>query len=170
MSDKGWIKLHRKLLENPVVMKDSDHLAVWVYLLLNAAHKEHKTLLGGKPVTLHPGQLITGRKKIAKALGMNEHKVERIIKLLKSEHQIEQQASNKGSVISILAWDEYQNNEQQNEQKASSKQAAGEQQVSTIQEWKNEKNDKNDYSLPLGRNEINRRSADVLADIEKGIY
>ena len=24
--DNGWIKLHRKMLDNPVVMKDADHI------------------------------------------------------------------------------------------------------------------------------------------------
>ena len=46
-SNNGWIKLHRKLLDNPVVMKDSDHLAVWIYLLLNASHTEYPVLFGG---------------------------------------------------------------------------------------------------------------------------
>ena len=31
---EGWIKLHRKMLDNPIVCKDSDYLAVWIYLLL----------------------------------------------------------------------------------------------------------------------------------------
>ena len=36
----GYIKLHRKLLENPVVCKDSDYLSIWIYLLLNATQKK----------------------------------------------------------------------------------------------------------------------------------
>ena len=39
----GWIKLHRKTLDNPIVMKDTDHLAVWMWLLLNATHSDHET-------------------------------------------------------------------------------------------------------------------------------
>lgn len=62
---EGWIKIHRKLLENPIVMKDSDYLAVWIYLLLNATHKNVDVLFNGTRKTLHSGQLITGRKAIA---------------------------------------------------------------------------------------------------------
>ena len=55
---EGWIKLHRKILDNPIVMKDSEHLAVWIYLLLNATHKDYDVLFEGKRITLKPGQLI----------------------------------------------------------------------------------------------------------------
>ena len=64
MSD-GWVKIHRKMLDNPVVFKDPDHLAVWMYLLLKATHQDYQTMFGGKKITLKPGQLITGRKVIS---------------------------------------------------------------------------------------------------------
>lgn len=59
----GWIKLHRKLLDNPVVTKDSDHLAVWIYLLLNATHREVDVLFGGKRITLKPRSTYYRKKK-----------------------------------------------------------------------------------------------------------
>ena len=59
MSD-GWIKLHRKILENPVVCKDADYLAVWIYLLLKATHDEIQMIFRGEKIRLRPGQLITG--------------------------------------------------------------------------------------------------------------
>ena len=153
-NSNGWIKLHRKMLDNPVVMKDADHLAVWVYLLLEAAHEDYKTLLGGKPITLKPGQLITGRKKIAAALGINEHKADRVLKLLKSAHQIEQQGTSRGSVITILQWDEYQRREQPNEQQMSNSRATSEQQVSTIQEDKELKKIKKSIFRPPTVDEV----------------
>ena len=64
---EGYIKLHRKILESPVVMKTNDHFAVWMFLLLNATHKGYDVLYEGKRKTLQPGQLITGRKVISKA-------------------------------------------------------------------------------------------------------
>lgn len=135
----GWIKLHRQSLDNPIVMKDPDHLAIWIYLLLNATHKKRPAMFGGKKIMLEPGQLITGRKKIAEDVGVNEHKVFRVLNLFKTEQQIEQQSTRYGSLITIVAWNEYQDNEQQNEQQMSNKRATSEQQVSTIQECKNER-------------------------------
>lgn len=137
--DNGWIKLHRKIIKNPVVMKDPDHLAVWIYLLLTATHEDYPTLYGGKLITLKPGQLVTGRKKIAAETKVEVHKVERILKLFKTTQLIEQQAKPYGSVISIVKWSEYQQNEQQNEQRVSNERATSEQRVSTIQEQKNKR-------------------------------
>ena len=146
----GWIKIHRKMLSNPVVFKDPDHLAVWMYLLLTASHKKHKTLFGGKPIFLEAGQLITGRQKIARETKVEQHKVDRIIKLFKTAQLIEQQAERYGSIISILNWDKYQNIEQQSEQRMSNERATSEQRVSTKQECKEgeegNKNNKYIYS------------------------
>lgn len=140
MSDgSGWVKIHRSMLDNPVVMKDSDHCMLWMLLLLNATHKPHDTLFGGKRITLMPGQLITGRKKLARELHVNEHKIDRMLRAFKNEQQIEQQSKPYGSLITIKNWHKYQDIEQQNEQRMSNQRATNEQRVSTKQECKNER-------------------------------
>ena len=167
MSQGGWIKLHRKLLENPIVMKDADHLAVWVYLLLNATSREYETVFGGKPYVLKPGQLITGRKKIEKETLINEHKVNRILKLFKHAQLIEQQTKRYGSVISIVKWHDYQSGEQQ----VSNKRATSEQQVSTIQEYKNIKNEKKrgDF-VPPALADVSKYVEDMGYDIDPAAF
>lgn len=132
----GWIKLHRQMLDNPVVFKDADYLAVWIYLLLTATHKQRPAMYGGQKIMLKPGQLVTGRKKISERTGVNESKIFRILKLFESEQQIEQRKNRYGTLISILAWDEYQASEQQ----VNNKCTTSEQQVNTKQECKNERN------------------------------
>ena len=139
----GWIKLHRKILGNPIIMKDSDHLAVWTYLLLNATHAEYPALFKGQKIMLQPGQLLTGRKSIADKLKISESKVTRILNSFKSEQQIEQQTSNKNRLISILNWDLYQISEQQIETQVNNNRTTSEQQVNTNKNVKNIKNDKN---------------------------
>ena len=142
----GWIKLYRKILDNPIVCKDSDHLAVWVYLLLNATHKQYQTIFMGKKITLRPGQLITGRKVIAEKFKISESKVQRILKSFENEHQIEQQNGNKNRLITILSWDEYQFLEHQDEHLLNNKRTTTEQQVNTYKNDKNVKKDKNKTS------------------------
>lgn len=137
---EGWIKLHRQLLENPVVMKDAEHLAIWIYLLLHASHSEREVLFGGKKIIIKEGQLITGRKIISQELGINESKTYRVLNELKSEHQIEQQTSNRNSLITVLNWNLYQNTEQQIEQQVNNKRTTSEQQVNTNKNVKNDNN------------------------------
>ena len=138
--NNGWIKLHRKLLDNPVVMKDSDHLAVWIYLLLNASHTEYPVLFGGKKISLKAGQLITGRKSIASTLGISESKVRRILDLFEIDQQIDRQRSNKNSLVSILNWDKYQIFDQQIDQQPTNKRPTSDQQATTNKNNKNIKN------------------------------
>ena len=105
----GYIRIYRKILENPIIMKDSDHLAVWIYLLLTATHKSKIVLFGKEKIVLKSGELITGRKEISEKLRISESKVDRILKLLESEQQIEQLTNSQGRLISIKKWDMYQN-------------------------------------------------------------
>ncbi|MEK5058612.1 hypothetical protein BK126_03135 [Paenibacillus sp. FSL H7-0326] len=131
MAGKGWISMHRKMLDNPIVCKDSDHMAVWVYLLLNAAHAEYPALFSGERITLQPGQLITGRKSISEKLKISESKVQRILKSFENEQQIEQLTSSKNRLVTLVSWSEYQDCEQQNEQQVNNKRTTTEQQVNT---------------------------------------
>lgn len=143
MSEAGWIKLHRKLLKNPVVMKDADHLAVWVYLLLNATRVVHNAIFEGKKIELQPGQLIIGRRRIGHDMGLHESKVQRILKCFESEHLFKQQTSNRNRLISILKWKDYQIAEQSDEQLLNNKRTTSEQQSNTIQEVQEVKKEKN---------------------------
>lgn len=138
----GWIKIHRKMMDNPIVMKDADHLAIWAFILLSAAFDEHDTLLNGKRITLQAGQFVTGRKAIAQRLCISESKVERVLNCFESEHQIEQQKTTKGRLITVLNWQLYQECEQQTEQQLNNNRTTSEQQVNTTKEYKEIKKDK----------------------------
>lgn len=116
MSKDGWIKVHKKLLDNPVVMKSPEHMMIWMYLLLSVNYKPRKRHFAGKIITLRPGEMITGRKKIAEDTGINEYKVDRVLNDFESAQQIAQQKKSRGRVIAILAWDEYQQSAQQTAQ------------------------------------------------------
>lgn len=128
---QGWISIHRKILDNPVVCKDADYLSVWIYLLLNATHKSIPAMFRGTKIILQEGQLITGRKAISDKLKVSESKVQRILKAFENEQQIEQQSSNKNRLISITNWHLYQDTEQRIEQPVNNERTTDEQPVNT---------------------------------------
>lgn len=140
---QGYIKLHRKILDNPIVCKDAEHFIVWCYLLLNATHKEVPALFGGKKISLKPGQLITGRKAISQKTGVEESKIKRILKLFENDQQIDRQTTNQNTLISILRWDDYQKSDQQNDQRVTNGCPTSDQRVTTNKNVKNVNNDKN---------------------------
>ena len=143
MDDIGYIKLYRKMLQNPIVCKDSDYLSVWIYLLLSATHTEYPERFKGEKIMLKPGQLITGRKRISEKFSISESKVTRIINKYISEQQIEQQTSNENRLITIVNWHEYQGNEQQEEQPVNNERTTSEQPVNTYKNIKNVRNNIN---------------------------
>lgn len=146
---EGWIKLHRKILENPVICKDADHFYLWCYLLLSATHQEITAVFNGKKITLMPGQLITGRKAISTKTGVNESKTQRVLKKFEIEHQIEQQTNRHNRLITIINWSDYQQSEQPFEQVMNNKRTTNEQLMNTnknerMKECKNERKENKD--------------------------
>lgn len=124
---KGYIKLYRKILDNPLFSKSPERLYIWLYLLINATHKEQKVLFDGNEITLRKGQLITGRKKISDETGLGESLIDRVLKKFENNQIIEQQKTSRGRLISIKKWSTYQVSEQQ----ANNKRTTSEQQANT---------------------------------------
>jgi len=161
-TDMGWVKAHRKLLNNPVVCKDSDHMAVWFFLLLSAAHSEQTVVFGGAKITLLPGQLLTSRNVVANTLKIDPSKVYRILKRYEIEQQIEQRTDRQQSLVTIKNWGFYQNDfEQRNEQQVNNE-------CTTRQENKDEKEKRSkkekEENKELSKNERSSSSARACED------
>lgn len=125
---QGWIKLHRKLLENPI-FNDPHLLKLWVYCLLKATHKERKQIVGKQMVELQPGQFVTGRFILAEEYNkgakpkdiVSDRTLWRWLKFLEECEFLSIKSTTKYSVVTINNWDKYQENDQQNVQQTSSK-------------------------------------------------
>lgn len=148
---QGWFKFYPKTLENPIIMKDGEHLAVWTYLLMKASHKEFDIVFGNERMTIKPGQVVTGRRQIASDLKFDENKVYRILVSFKNAQQIEQRTDRQKSVITILNWELYQDSEQRNEQRVNNDRTTSEQRVNTKKRIIDNKNNKN-----IKENEIDK--------------
>jgi hypothetical protein len=112
----GYIFLHRRVLDK-VWASNPDYLSLWVHLLLHASYVETNVMTkGGALIHILPGQLITSRLRMQQDSGINQFKIERILKFFKSEQQIAQQNHGKFRVITILNWSDYQVTAQENAQ------------------------------------------------------
>lgn len=140
MKDIGYIKVHRKILDNPVVCKDCETLSIWLYLLLNATHQEIPAIFKGQKITLKKGQLLTGVISISKKLMINKDKVQRTLKCFELDKQIEQQTSNKNRLITILNWNKYQSADKQNDKQMINKCETTDKQLITNNNVKNVNN------------------------------
>ena len=139
----GWVKIYRSIW-NKGWYRKSDYVHLWYHILLKANHSQNEWLYKGKILKVMRGQFITSRRSLANETGINEMKIERILKCFKSEQQIEQQNFYSSRLITIINYDAYQKSEQQNEQQMYSKCTASEQQMYTNKNEKNEKKRIND--------------------------
>lgn len=110
----GYIKLYRSLKKYKYY-KDSCYVHLWIHLLMNA--RRHPKQIDG--ITVQPGQILTGRKKLAQETGISESKIQRILAKLVSEQQVKQHTTNKYRLITISNWPQYQQHEHPTEQQES---------------------------------------------------
>jgi len=129
-------------------MHDPDYLALWVWLLIQANHKPQKEILGGKVFECQPGQFTTGRKQLSVLSGINQFKIERILSLMETEQQITQQTTNTNRLISIINWKDYQQDAQQIAPQMHNGCTTDAQQLHTLEECKELKNEKNNTYTP----------------------
>ena len=99
--EQGWIKFHREWLDNPIIAKDKDYLAVWAYLMLSATHTEKSVQFSNKIITLKAGQLLTSFREIEKKLDIHRCKITRIFTWLKSETLIKTETDNLKTLVTI---------------------------------------------------------------------
>ena len=103
------ILLHRKIVSSSV-MRDSNALCVFIYLLVTAPDQEsNKVLFRNQLIDLIPGQLVLARRKIAEGLGMPESTVKNALKRLHHKHKIlDIEGDKEGSLLTIINWSSYQ--------------------------------------------------------------
>jgi len=146
MADDGWIKLHRKLLENPIFLNPY-LLQIFVYCLLKANHKNRDLIWNGRMETIQTGSFITGRLQMAKDLKQRDSALYKRLQLLTKLGYIELKSNNKFTLLTIVKYKTYQVSSSKEEQQSNNKVTTKEQQSNTNNNDKNVKNDKK-YSNP----------------------
>ncbi|NJJ38567.1 hypothetical protein [Paenibacillus apii] len=143
----GWIKLHRKIRDNPV-FNDMNLFRLWMICLTEATHKERDQMVGKQIVKLLPGDFVTGRFDLAEMYNRGLKKKEqkppttiwRWLENLENNEFVVIKSNNKFSVVSVLKWLEYQSDGQQNGQQVVNKRSTDGQQVVTNNNVDNENN------------------------------
>jgi hypothetical protein len=118
-NERGFIALHRKVFENPVVGLNPVYFRAWIWLLCEAKYKAVRQRIGaGKSISieLKRGQLSHSRSFIAKALGLSEQRVRTFLNRLKIEGMITIEINQGQMVITISNYDDYQIDRDENNQ------------------------------------------------------
>jgi len=133
----GWIKLHRKLLDNKIFYSPL-RLQLFIYLIIKSNHKEGRVY----GVDIKRGQHLTGRKSLANDLKCNENTVYKNLKALQKENLISLDSNNKHTVVTVLNYGTYQDLVTTEEQQSNNEVTKKQQQSNTNKNEKNKKNEK----------------------------
>ncbi len=104
MEQQGWVKFYREWLDNPIITKDSEHLAVWTYLNCQAIHTEVECIFNNEKITLKAGQAIFKQCDMAEYLKIDRFKVLRILKCFENARLITHQTDKRKTLITLELW------------------------------------------------------------------
>lgn len=148
--ERGWIKLYRKLQDNPLWKSEPfTRGQAWVDLLLIANHKEGVVWKRGNCIKIARGQVGWSMKGLADRWQWSRTKVNTFLEWLETEQQIVQQKTKLSTLITIIKFDEYNSKVQQTGQQKDNRSATEVQQKDTNKNGKKGKNvKKEDIELP----------------------
>ena len=141
---EGFIKIHKRILSWEWYT-DPNSSRLFFHLLLKANFKSNRWL--GNDIL--PGQLVTGRKVLAKELKLSEQEIRTSINKLKSTNEITIKSTNKYSIITICKWEDYQTkqNEDQPTEQPTDHQTSN-QQATTLEEGEEKEEEKKEGKHP----------------------
>lgn len=145
----GFIKLHRQLIEwewySEMKVK-----TVFLHLLLTANFKDTNWRGQG----IKRGQVIIGKEKLGKTLGLSIQEIKTVLKKLKKSGEITTKATNKYVIVTVCNFEAYQDKEPTIKDEATNEQPPSNQRATSEQPQR--KNDKKE------RKEEDKRENDFL--------
>lgn len=109
-TDKGWIKIHRCLLDDEIWLSSEPFSKrdAWIDLLLTAAYKKEKKLVAGKEIDILPGQIVTSFMALSKRWRWSRDKVRLFLRQC-GHIQIDRVGRQTDPcILTIEKWDIYQ--------------------------------------------------------------
>ena len=143
MTQQGYIKLHRKILEWEWY-KNIPVRIVFEHCLLKANHTD-KSWQG---ILIKKGSFITSYENLSIETGLSFQQVRTAINKLKSTNELTYQSTSRYSIISINNWSLFQQDNKLDNKQITNNQQTNNKQITTTNNEKNEKNEKKLFIRP----------------------
>lgn len=107
--NNGWIKLHRKIFDNPMYFSEPfTRMQAWIDLLLLANHSGQYFFIRGNRIDVKRGEVAHSMESLAQRWKWSRGKVLRYISQLENSQMIVQQKSHVITKLSITNYNTYQ--------------------------------------------------------------
>ena len=139
---QGWISLHRKIQCHPFYKerRKFSKFEAWIDLLLEANHTDKDWIVGNEVIPVKRGSFITSEIQLMERWQWSKSKVRAYLILLQSENMIIKKSDTKKTTISIVNYDNYQDNGTTKKPKKDCKKTAKELQKDTTNNVNNDNN------------------------------
>ena len=178
MMAEGWVKLHRKLMDNDLWKeKPFSRGQAWVDLIMLASHKDKEFLFDSVYLPIYKGEIITSKRKLGTRWGWSNSKVDKFLFELEKVKILSVKSDTKKSTLKITNYEQYQGFDsiyevEKTTGKATRKRQSNDTQATpkrTINNVKNIKNEKNikkkdiaPAALPSEMTELQREELELL--------
>ena len=168
---KGWISLHRKILDNPVLTRSRTYsrFEAFVYMLLKANHKDNKVLIGNQLIKVNKGSFITSQKQLMVEFNWGTSRLRNFLELLKKDKMIEINSNAISTLITINNYSELEGLQTDNKPIAKRKQTDSKLIAKTNNNENNVNNENNDNKeqsfIDLVKKVCEEKHKDVPDDI-----
>lgn len=143
MPQQGWIKLHRKILEDELWIDCTpEQKVIMMTLLMLANHDDKSWIWQGKKFSIKAGQLITSIESIRKISGKNisSKNVRSALVKFKKYGFLANESAKTGRLITIANWAKYQGNDDEVAKQEAKRWQRGGKEVATNKNVKNVEN------------------------------
>lgn len=150
----NWIKINRGIRES-WIWDEPRYLKWWIDILMMAAYKDKKILVGNELVEIERGSFVTSQSKLAERWNVDRRTVKRYLSLLQDAQMIVHILNNKKTIVKVLNYNIYQSTGESNETTSGTDECTDECTVKCTGECtvecaqhKKEKKEKNIYIAP----------------------
>ena len=116
MSNDGWIKLHRKLLDNSLWIDcNANQKVVMITILLRANHEPKKWVYKGQEYVANAGEFVTSLSSLCSLTGLKTNIVRNTLDKLEKYNFITRKTTSKNTLIKVENWELYQSKDNEDD-------------------------------------------------------
>lgn len=115
MINSGWVKLYRKLMDNPIWLEERFTKGqAWVDLIMLSNFESRIIVCDGEKTVIERGQVFTSIVKLSKRWKWDRKTVSKYLVFLEKERMIKKESDNKKTVITIINYSNFQGEKSRN--------------------------------------------------------
>lgn len=116
---KGWVKLHRCVLESAAWLQSTnDQRVVMMVCLTKANHSDRDWMWGSKRIVIHAGQFVTSSEKLAAECNVSRQTIRSALSRLKNVGFLTYESTKHGTLVTVVNWGKYQADDPQTNQQS----------------------------------------------------